>query len=172
MNEPTALSDHPGPLRPPRHPVDQRCVLWWRLRAVVAVTPPVIPTLAVVVFGGDWLGGFARWLAVAFAALLVGYVVVMPQIRFRIHRWEITDEAVYTKSGWLTQQWRIAPLSRIQTVDSTRGPLRQLLGLSSVTVTTASAAGAVDISALDQALAAEVVQYLTHTTQATPEDGT
>lgn len=164
--------NEPGPLRPPRHPVDRRCVLWWRLRAVVSITPLLVMSVVAVVFGGDWLGGLLRVLAAVLVVVLVAYVVVMPMVRFRIHRWEITDEAVYTKSGWLTQQWRIAPLSRIQTVDSTRGPLRQLLGLSSVTVTTASAAGAVDISALDRELAAEVVQYLTRTTQATPEDGT
>lgn len=162
----------PAPLRPPRHPVDRRCVLWWRLRAIVSITPLFVASLAAVLFGGEWLGGIVRILAAALATILVAYAVVMPIVRFRIHRWEITDEAVYTKSGWLTQQWRIAPLSRIQTVDSTRGPLRQLLGLSSVTVTTASAAGAVDISALDRELAEEVVQYLSRTTQATPEDGT
>jgi len=162
----------PGPLRPPRHPVDKRCVLWWRLRAIVSITPLMVMSIAAVVFGGTWLGGLVRVLAGVLVVVLVAYAVVMPMVRFRIHRWEITDEAVYTKSGWLTQQWRIAPLSRIQTVDSTRGPLRQLLGLSSVTVTTASAAGAVDISALDRELAAEVVQYLSRTTQATPEDGT
>lgn len=164
--------NEPGPLRPPRHPVDRRCVFWWRLRAVVSITPLFVMSIVALVFGGSWWGGLVRVLAAVLVVLLVAYVVVMPMVRFRIHRWEITDEAVYTKSGWLTQQWRIAPLSRIQTVDSTRGPLRQLLGLSSVTVTTASAAGSVDISALDRELAAEVVQYLTRTTQATPEDGT
>ena len=63
----------------------------------------------------------------------------MPFWRYRVHRWEVTDDAVYTRTGWLWQEWRIAPMSRIQTVDTARGPLEQLFRLASVTVTTASA---------------------------------
>ncbi len=113
------------------------------------------------------------WAALA-GVLVVGvaYASVMPRIRYRIHRWEITDEAVYTKSGWITQEWRIAPLSRIQTVDASRGPLQQLLGIATVQVTTASAMGTLDVSALDEELADEVVEFLTRRTQQTPEDGT
>jgi len=110
--------------------------------------------------------------AAAVVAASSAYVVQMPRIRYRIHRWEVTDDAVYTKSGWLTQDWRVAPMSRIQTVDSSRGPLQQSLGLATVRVTTASAAGAVAISALDADQAAALVQHLTVRTQQTPEDGT
>ena len=58
-------------------------------------------------------------------------------------------QAVYTRSGWLVQERRIAPISRVQTVDTYRGPLDRLFGLANVTVTTASSAGAVRIVALD-----------------------
>jgi membrane protein YdbS with pleckstrin-like domain len=40
-------------------------------------------------------------------------------------------------------------MSRIQTVDTVRGPLQQLLGLSTVTVTTASAAGPLQVKGID-----------------------
>ena len=50
--------------------------------------------------------------------LLAGFTLAVPPLRFRIHRWEITDEAVYTLSGWLVREWRIAPISRVQTVDT------------------------------------------------------
>src|SRR5207248_2112499 len=69
------------------------------------------------------------------------HLIVMPQWRYRVHRWEVTGEAVYTQSGWLKQEWRIAPVSRIQTVDIERDPFEQLFGLAKITVTTASAAG-------------------------------
>ena len=65
----------------------------------------------------------------------------MPRVRYRIHRWESTDTAVYTQTGWLSRERRIAPMSRVQTVDFEQGPIDRLLGLASVTVTTASAAG-------------------------------
>ncbi|MFI9273471.1 PH domain-containing protein [Kitasatospora sp. NPDC052896] len=111
-------------------------------------------------------------LFLAVALLGLGYLVVMPLWRYRVHRWETTDQAVYTSSGWLWQRWRVAPLSRIQTVDTVRGPLEQLFGLSGIKVTTASAAGALIIRGLDRRRAAEVVEHLTTATQATAGDAT
>ena len=99
-------------------------------------------------------------------------MLVVPRLLYRIHRWEITDEAVYTLSGWLVREWRIAPISRVQTVDTQHGPLQQLLKLASVTVTTASAKGPVTIRGLAEEHAAELARVLTATTQATPGDAT
>lgn len=77
-------------------------------------------------------------------------------------------EGVYTQSGRFTQERRIAPLSRIQTVDTERGPIGRLFGLAKVTVTTASAAGPLVIDALDLDDAARVAVQLTGAGQARP----
>lgn len=97
----------------------------------------------------------------ALVVLAVVAVVVIPLWRYAVHRWEVTDEAVYTRVGWLDQESRVAPISRVQTVDTERGPLERILGLATVTVTTASSAGAVKISALDLPMAEETVLRLT-----------
>lgn len=159
------------PLRPPRHRVDRRAVPWWTLTAVGTVAPPLIALIVLAIT----IPPARSWLVVA--AIVVGvigmaYVVVMPAWRYRVHRWETTDDAVYSRRGWFFQEWRIAPMSRIQTVDTKRGPLQQLFGLSSVIVTTASAAGAITIDGLDRELAEEVVEKLTEVTQATRGDAT
>jgi hypothetical protein len=115
------------------------------------------------------------WLLLALGVgLLVGipYTVVMPFWRYRVHRWEVTEDAVYTRTGWLWQEWRIAPMSRIQTVDTQRGPLEQAFRLASVTVTTASAAGPLKIKGLDHEVAAELAERLTEVTQANRGDAT
>ncbi|PHQ52697.1 hypothetical protein BLA24_06030 [Streptomyces cinnamoneus] len=155
-------------LRPPAHPVDPRAITWWTWQAVLTV----LGFLACV-------AGLELWLwkktplplsvgVIALSLLLsVAYVLIVPSWRFRVHRWETTGEAVYTASGWLWQVWRVAPMSRIQTVDTARGPLQQMLGLATVVVTTASAAGPVRIHGLSHDLAKEVVDHLTATTQAT-----
>jgi membrane protein YdbS with pleckstrin-like domain len=96
----------------------------------------------------------------------------MPQWRYRVHLWETTDEAVYMRSGWLNQESRVAPVSRIQTVDSERGPIEQLFGLANVTVTTASAAGPIKIHGLERATADRLVDELTANTQASRGDAT
>ncbi|WP_194827166.1 PH domain-containing protein [Nocardia sp. XZ_19_231] len=98
-------------------------------------------------------------LAIVVLAVLV--VVVIPVWRYAVHRWEVTDDAVYTRVGWLDQESRVAPISRVQTVDTERGPLERILGLATVTVTTASSAGAVKIGALDLPVAEETVLRLT-----------
>lgn len=158
------------PLRPPAHRVDPRAVVWWRLRSglTVLVLLGVEGVGTVLLDGPGWLGT----LLVVTAVVGLAHLLIVPPLLYRIHRWEITDEAVYTQSGWLVREWRIAPISRVQTVDTDRGPLQQLLGLASVTVTTASAKGPVQIRGLTADDAAELARVLTATTQATPGDAT
>jgi membrane protein YdbS with pleckstrin-like domain len=110
--------------------------------------------------------------AVLTALLALGYLVIMPIWRYRVHRWETTDQAVYVQRGWFTVERRIAPISRIQTVDTERGPVEQLFGLARVTVTTASAAGPLAIHGLDAPTADRLAEQLTEITQATRGDAT
>lgn len=109
--------------------------------------------------------------AAAILELLVGTCVV-PFWRYAVHRWEVTETAVYTQRGWLVQERRIAPVSRVQTVDVERGPVAQLFGLSTVTITTASAKGDLRIEGLQRADAEQLVSELTATTAASPGDAT
>lgn len=158
-------------LRAPKHAVDPRAVSWWSLQALLAVAPVVAAFGVLAVL----LPAARGWLLAGLAAAVVAgvpYVVVMPRWRYRVHRWEVTDEAVFARSGWLWQEWRVAPMSRIQTVDTVRGPLQQRFGLSTLTVTTASAKGAITIEGLDHELAADLVHRLSAQAQANPGDAT
>ncbi|MEU6896299.1 PH domain-containing protein [Streptomyces sp. NPDC046557] len=158
-------------LRPPRNRVERRAIGWWTLQSSVFALP--LP----LVFGVLHLfvppaRPFFGWALLISLVPGLAYMAVMPVWRYRVHRWETTDEAVYAASGWLWQRWRIVPLSRIQTVDTHRGPLQQLFGLSGITVTTACSSGAVKIKGIDHRTAREVVEHLTTSTQATPGDAT
>ncbi|MFG2674196.1 PH domain-containing protein [Streptomyces sp. NPDC048445] len=158
-------------LRPPVNTLDPRVVGWWRTRWLLLAAGPVV-VLAVL---GVFLTSARFWLLLCAAVLAVlgaGCAVLLPLWWFRTHRWEVTDEAVYVRTGALWQEWRIAPMSRIQTVDTVRGPLEQLYRLATVTVTTASAKGALRIEGLDHELAAELAERLTRITQDTPGDAT
>jgi hypothetical protein len=144
----------------PANPPSRKAPLVW---AIGAAIPWAVLAVAQVV----WFVLDARlgWLhAVAAALTVVGvvtFVVVAPVWRYRVHRWEVGAQAVYTRSGWLVQERRIAPISRVQTVDTHRGPLARLFGLADVTVTTASSAGAVRIVALDSEVADRIAAQLT-----------
>lgn len=131
--------------------------------------------MAVLAVLGAFLASARFWLLLPAAVLAVlgtACAFLVPLWWFRTHRWEVTDEAVYVRTGVLWQEWRIAPMSRIQTVDTVRGPLEQLYRLATVTVTTASAKGAVRIEGLDHELAAELAERLTRITQDIPGDAT
>ncbi|GAA4946544.1 PH domain-containing protein [Actinoplanes utahensis] len=168
------MSDHPvgeWRLRPPRERVHPRAIGWWASQAAL-IGLPLPLTFAILWLTIPPTRGFFGWATVIALVPAVVYNVVMPAWRYRVHRWETTDTAVYAASGWLWQRWRIVPLSRVQTVDTVRGPLQQMFGLSGVTVTTASAAGAVKINGLDQRVAAGLVERLTRSTEAIPVDAT
>ncbi|MEE1737400.1 PH domain-containing protein [Streptomyces sp. BE147] len=158
-------------LRPPVNTLDGRAVGWWRAQWVLLTALPVV-VLGVL---GLLIEPARFWLLLPAGVLAVtgaACAVLLPLWWFRTHRWEVTEDAVYVRTGVLRQEWRIAPMSRIQTVDTVRGPLEQLYRLATVTVTTASAKGAVKIEGLDHEVAAELAERLTRITRDTPGDAT
>ncbi|MET8605963.1 PH domain-containing protein [Streptomyces rubiginosohelvolus] len=158
-------------LRPPRNTLNERAVGWWRAQWLLMTAVPVVP-LAVL---GALIEPARFWLllpAAVLAAAGMATAVLFPLWWFRTHRWEVTEDAVYVLTGFFWQEWRIAPMSRIQTVDTVRGPLEQLFRLATVTVTTASAKGAVRIEGLDHEVAADLAERLTRITRDTPGDAT
>jgi uncharacterized protein len=158
-------------LADPANPPSRKAPVVWAIGAAV-------PWLMLAAGQVVWFAVDARlpWLhALAAAVTVVGLVVfvgVVPAWRYRVHRWDVDAKAVYTRSGWLIQERRIAPISRVQTVDTHRGPLDQLFGLATVTVTTASSAGAVKIVALDADVADRIVAQLTDIAALGTEDAT
>jgi uncharacterized protein len=155
----------------PAHPPSRKAPLLWALAGAVPWSVAVIAQLA------WWLAdprlGWLHLLAAAVTVVGVAVsVVVAPLWRYRVHRWDLDGTAVYTRSGWLVQERRVAPLSRVQTVDTVRGPLERLIGLATVTVTTASSAGAVRIVALDTEVADQLVARLTDIAALGREDAT
>lgn len=162
-------------LRDPAHQVSPRAVTYWRTSAgigglfTVALVVGAYVVLPMLMDRRPW------WALLAMALLLVievAYVAAMPSIRFRVHRWEVTETAIHTRAGWLTTETRIAPLSRVQTVDTQQGALMRLFKLSTLVVTTASAAGPLTIVGLDQEVARRVVADLVAVTGAAEGDAT
>ncbi|WP_226345593.1 PH domain-containing protein [Agilicoccus flavus] len=155
-----ADADGDPTLRPPAHRVAPQAVNLWRLSAGLGWLLPLVGVVGwTVVDDGHRTAQTAALLVVVVLALV--HVIVMPLWRYRVHRWEVTPDAVYTQTGWWRQDRRIAPIARVQTVDSERGPLERLFGLGTVTVTTASAAGPLRIAALPQHQVDRLVADLT-----------
>jgi uncharacterized protein len=157
-------------LRAPAHLVSRRARGYWTVRALPGWL--LLTGLETLILLGDVPGAVRLAIVGPTVLFALVHLVVMPQWRYRVHRWEITDTAVYTQAGWFNQERRIAPIARVQTVDTQRGPFEQVFGLANVTVTTASAKGPLKIHALDRATADHTVAWLTERAQASGGDGT
>jgi len=168
----TAQAEPRAPaLRPPRHLVSPVAVWYWTTRAALGWAALLVIELVWQLSDSSGAGWHGAALAIT-VVLAAAHLIVMPRWRYRVHRWEVTPVAVYTQAGWFHQERRIAPLSRIQTVDSERGPIEQLFGLVNVTVNTASAAGPLRITGLDRETGQALVEELTAIAQQTPGDAT
>ncbi len=157
-------------LRVPSHRVSRRAVLYWTVRAAVSWLITLAVEAAIILVSHLDRSWWAA--AAATAAVGVAHTLIMPQWRYRVHRWEVTKDALYTRSGWFSVHWRIAPVSRIQTIDSHRSLGERLFTLANVTATTASAAGPVHIHGLDRAIADQLLDELAVATGQVPGDAT
>lgn len=166
----TAPETGPNPaLRQPAHQVSSKAPAVWAVGAALRSLVLLALLIAAAVF--DWFD-VPVWVWPLYAVLAIAYTAGMPVVRYRIHRWESTDTAVYTQTGWLSRERRIAPMSRVQTVDFEQSAIGRLLGLASVRVTTASAAGPLVISMIDKPVADRLVDDLTRRTEAESGDAT
>jgi membrane protein YdbS with pleckstrin-like domain len=142
----------------------------WRVSALVEG----VMTLTVLVVADAVLDrvDLPWWVFALAGGAHLAWAAVVPQWRYLVHRWEVTETAVYTQTGWWARERRIAPMSRIQTVDHAEGAVERLFRLATVTVTTASAAGALQISGLDRDVARQLVDELTLKADAVEGDAT
>ncbi|MFI8771980.1 PH domain-containing protein [Gordonia sp. NPDC062954] len=158
-------------LREPAHRVDRRSITMWRMTPLLAGLP-LLAACVIVAALVDQVRLIAVIAAIVCALVTAFYVTVVPMWRYRFHRWEISDKAVYTQSGWFTRSRVMIPIARIQVVDTAAGPIEQLLNLATLTVTTASSAGTIRIVGLDSAVARTTAADLTARTQADTDDAT
>jgi uncharacterized protein len=156
----------PAPVREPAWQLSRAAIGLWVTEGAISSIFLGIGTAAFLLFVPASVGGpipVLRWLVpIGVLVYAVVALAIRPRIRFRVHRWEVTGDAVYTLTGWLTRTWTLVPISRIQTVDVTRGVLQQLFGLSTVAVLTASSQGTVRIWHLEADVAQRVADDLAH----------
>ena len=154
-----------APARLPAWPVSRSAIWLWATEGALRSllwTALLVPALLFLPTDGGLMSLLPR----AGPALLVLYAGVAiglePRIRYRVHRWEVTGEAVHVLSGWLTRTWTLVPIARIQTVDVTRGVVQQLYGLATIAVLTASSQGTVKVRHLPADVAERVAADLVH----------
>jgi hypothetical protein len=168
---PVPVDDRRLRLRPPRHRLDRRFIVWRTLQALFWAVG-VLGTLGTIYGYAErvrpWLGP----VLLVVALIYLVNITVMPTVRYLVHRWEATDDAVYVLQGWLTRKWQIVPISRIQSIDTEVGLLQRSLGLATIAVTTASSEGKITIEGLKVEVAQQTVDRLRDVAAASQGDAT
>jgi membrane protein YdbS with pleckstrin-like domain len=151
-------------LREPAHSLDPRVRAYWLVEGLAGAG-----VAALLVAVGTVIAALA---GAGTAALLIGLVgglvvlalsalaVFVPRLDYRHYRYEVTDLGLYVAKGWLWRRHQVVPHARVQTVETTVGPLMRAFGLVSVEITTASASGGVTIPGLAPDVADRLVQEL------------
>ncbi len=98
------------------------------------------------------------WFLIAISIISVGYyiagIAIIPYLRWRYWRYEIDVHEIDLMRGVLIRRRTLIPLSRVQHVDTSQGPILRWYKLASVNISTAATTH--EISALDEMIADEV----------------
>ena len=121
----------------------------WRAQGLIAT---VMALALTGVLRSEAPGG-SLWMLLPLATFAIA-VGLVPELRWSRWRYEVRDEEIDLRHGTVTITRTLIPMLRVQHVDTTRGPLDQILGLATVVVHTA--AGRTTIPALDEADAARL----------------
>ncbi|CAJ38005.1 PH domain-containing protein [Methanocella arvoryzae] len=154
----------------PEHRLDSRAVNYWRLAGVISA---VIYWIVVVSY---WYASslwqvLPEWVTAVLAVLaLIGSVyeiLIVPTVRWNTWRYEISDMEIYLRHGVVVKHRTLIPMTRVQHVDTVKGPLLRLFGLATVTI--ATAAGTHAIPALSDSVAAALRDRIAELARVTEE---
>ncbi|MFC9972982.1 PH domain-containing protein [Spirillospora sp. NPDC127200] len=170
----------PPRLRPPEHRVSPRAVVHWIIEygLLWGLGFGLAWGVAAWLEGAGW-SAVPGWLAdrIWWLPILVGVqgllmVTVAPVWRYRVHRWEVSADVVYTRTGWFSREWLLVPVGRIQTVDTRQGVIERMLGLASIEINTASHAGSSRVEGLPVDVATRLAEQLAHRAHDLRDDAT
>ncbi|MBE2316293.1 PH domain-containing protein [Solirubrobacter sp. CPCC 204708] len=136
----------------------------WRLSALVfwllVLIAGVIVALAV--------DGAGPWPWIGPLVLGAAWVIVVPELRWRRWRWDLTEEGIDIQHGALTVSRTLIPWVRVQHVETQRGLFEQAFDLATVNVF--NAAGSHTIPLLAQADAEELRERIAARAETDDED--
>ncbi|MDX6553880.1 MAG: uncharacterized protein QOD86_75 [Miltoncostaeaceae bacterium] len=161
---PATLASEEGGLRAPAERLDPRArLLWVADVALVTAALVVAGAVALIVIGvvAEVPKPLLLWGAlVVIAAIGAGVAATVPGVLYRTYRWEVTPLGLYVRRGWIRRTWTVVPHSRIQSIETTIGPMHRLLGLAQVDVRTASGEGGASVPGLNEGLVARLTAQL------------
>lgn len=155
----------------PVHRLDSRALNYWRLNGAISAVISWVVVIAYWYATGLW--PLPGWITAGLAALAfivtIYEVFIVPPVQWNTWRYEISDMEIFLQYGVIVKHRTLVPMTRVQHVDSSKGPLLGLFGLSTVTI--ATAAGKHEIPALSDSVAAALRDRIAELARVTEEDG-
>lgn len=127
----------------PAHQLDPKVKTVWRTNDAIWLTVVFlccfVPfAIAAMVDPATWMFVVLVAVAVAYAACLIVWLIVLPPIRFMRWRYELSSDYLDIAKGIVWRKRFVIPFIRVQNTDTRQGPILRAFGLSSVTVATAA----------------------------------
>jgi uncharacterized protein len=147
----------------PAFRISRSAVWYWTVRNVAALAVVVVVVVVPTVFLPIGRGPRTTVLTLTavIAIVLIGLIVGLSFWRYAVHRWEVSDTFIVTRSGAVFRDWRIVPLHRVQTVEVSQGVFERIFGVARLVIRTASYSGSTDIEGMDAGQARQAAARLT-----------
>lgn len=131
----------------PRHSLSPNAINYWRREELISNLIAFI--VLAVLFYLDWRFDWYNWigwiligLAVFFLAGLV-WSVISPPLTFKSWRYDLDEEFLYLQFGIWNRTEQLIPMTKIQAVSLTQGPLMRKYKLASLSVETMGSSHAI-----------------------------
>lgn len=146
MTAPTTIDDAPGDVSSPDasgptfERLDRRVVPYWLVSGLFGNVFFVLILVVALVAFREPLGDNASTVTIAVAVLgggLILFGLVIPPLAYRRWRFSIDADLLVARYGVVFHEEKAIPVSRLQHVDLSRGPVERLFGLATLVVHTA-----------------------------------
>ena len=97
-------------------------------------------------------------ISIGVAVLLVVHTAISPYFRFHRYRYQITEEFIDVREGYIFVERNLVPLERLHKMQTNKGPIDRMFKVAKVTVTTAG--GDVTLRFLDEEKADFIAESL------------
>lgn len=127
----------------PQEKLDPKAVTVWRIKGIFAsLIFSVFVVLYVIISELDVIPAPPTWVYLLLSIMIILYAVykifLIPSLRLRFWRYEVTEEEIDLYRGIFIRTRTIIPMSRVQHVDTQEGPLFRHYRLATVLISTAA----------------------------------
>ena len=109
----------------------------------------------------EWVGWTLLSVLIFFVLMMIWTAFLRPRFLYKNWRYDVNADFLQLKSGAIFEEHRLIPMTKIQSVETTQGPILRKYGLYSITVETIASSHEIPGLAEDIAMALreEIAHY-------------